>query len=133
MGAARVSAYLGYCQFLNEDRARAQGTLQRSLTAFRALADTQPAWAVPWRALLPFEFVVCLRTLALLDLAEGAPLRALEGLAAAARWQQELSEGPDLGLSQRALEALESLRHQLDPMGFAAAWQAGQTRMPHDP
>ena len=130
VAAAQASAYLGYCAYLNGDRARAREKVGRSLTLSRAIADTQPTLDVPWRALLPYEFVLAIQTLALVDLADGQLLDSVRGFGAAARWQLELSAGPDLGLHDRIEQALERLRHELAADVFEAGYQAGQTLTP---
>jgi predicted ATPase/transcriptional regulator with XRE-family HTH domain len=127
---ANVLAYLGYTALIQCETAQSWDALRRSLTAFRSFGDTQQILGVDWRALLPPEFLLSLRGMALLNVMEERFERALRLFSAAAALQSQLGQGADLGMQARVDEALQTLKSKLTQETFAKIWEAGQSISP---
>jgi tetratricopeptide (TPR) repeat protein len=125
-----VLACLGYVTLIQGEPEQAQGYLRRSLTAYRSSIAMQSATGMAWQTLLPPEFLLCLRSMALLEVTVSAFERALTLLSAATMIGLQLPQGADLGMPARVDAALQTIRLKLTSQAFAEIWQTGQTMSP---
>jgi predicted ATPase/DNA-binding XRE family transcriptional regulator len=118
---------LGYILLIKGETVQAKDAFRRSLMGYHTFGETQQSLGVDQTLLLPFEFLLCLRGIALLTLAEGHYERALKIFSAADTIQPKLSQGADLGMQARVNEASQFLKSKLDHDTFTKACREGQS------
>lgn len=126
MAQVDVLVMLGYAALVKGEIGRARDLLTRSLAAYREFAETQKAMGDGWTVLLPPEFWLCLRGLALVAMEESKFERALLLISAEATMQSR--KGPDDLLRAHAHvdAAFETLVTTMDQDTFERIWSAGQ-------
>lgn len=120
-----VLADLGYTAFLKGDMPQARQYLRDSLRAYLRFTEMMEQMSIGWTIMLPPEFRLCFRTIALLDVADGNFERALILLSAAAAHQSKFGLGADVGMQARVDETFATLKSQLSAETFTQIWDRG--------
>jgi predicted ATPase/transcriptional regulator with XRE-family HTH domain len=118
---------LGYILLIKGETVQAKDAFHHSLMAYHTFGETQQTLGMDRMLFLPPEFLLCLRGIALLTLAENQYECALKIFSAADIMQPKLSQGADLGMQARLNEASQFLKSKLDHDTFTKACREGQS------
>jgi predicted ATPase/DNA-binding XRE family transcriptional regulator len=127
---ADVLAHLGYAALVNGNQEAAKDYIQRSQDLYRQNLEAQQGPSTH-KALSP-DFLLYLKTKALLLVDEADYEQAARLFSAVATQEPQIGYGPDLGLRERVVTALNRVKIRLEPEVFNQAWKAGQSMSPYE-
>lgn len=129
---ADVLAVLGYVALIKEEARLSNQRCQESLNIFRSLSDMMSRLGADWGILGRSELPLCLRTAALLDVAEHQIEQALTRLAIAESIQQKGGQTGDQRIQTRVDEALRLIQTDLPAETFSRLWERAFALSPND-
>lgn len=127
MACADIVTYLGYTALMKNELLQSRHYLRRSVTAYHTFSETRLPMDVEWIGVLPPEWLLCLKAMALVDVMENQFERALMLLSATAALQARCNQGDELGVQAQVTEALRTLQIRFSQETFVKIWETGQS------